>query len=179
MNTKRLSLVLIIFMAALTIQAGCAKKRERHIPHDAARFATVEELAEHFLMMFHEGDPRAVLKEMIDGMVYVTKYHPHTPEAKVPDAMPAEAFWKELIAGERMWNVKRHCGNYKGTIKAFLGVGKPKKVTQIGPYTFLRRIPITFEAWDYRGKVHVITDKNILGVVIKDGDDYMLLNVFE
>lgn len=149
---------------------NCAGKK-------SARWGSPDELARFVIERMHEGDSKAVVRSLVTKSDFINDIYQYTEESRSPGALSGDDFWRIHMEWRRINAIIQKTKDYRGKIVSFDGVGEPARTITSGPYRFLQGIPVNLTVRDDYGAARKITDDRLLGVVVKRGDVYMLLNV--
>ncbi len=178
LNGRKIQTLIISAAIAIALfsAGGCSKKKT--IVSKGTPFQSQEELAKFVCMKANDGDSDAIIEAYIPKKEYLEKVYPQTTEGKSKKHLSGEDYWRILVERQRISDAKYQARQYKGRIKSVVGVGQPKKIFQAGPFKILHRVPDHLEVEGSGGGIENITDNDIMGVVIQDGNRFKLFNVF-
>ncbi len=174
-SRKTSGMIVAIVIMALTVTAGCSKKRP--VVSKGLKFSSVEELAKYVCLNANDGNSDAIIEAYMPKKDYLENVYPQTLEGKSKKHLSGEDFWRLFIDKQRISGATYQARHYKGRILSVVDVGPPKKVIPAGPYTLLHRVPVHLEVMAPGGTEQKIDDE-IIGVVIAYDNTYRLFNVF-
>jgi hypothetical protein len=179
MITRKTLAMAVLVSLTMTLIAGPGCSKKKAVVNKGTRFSSLEQLADHVCKNAHEGNSDAIIESFISKKEYIEKIYPQTPEGKSKRHLSGEDFWRIFVERQRVSDAMYQAREYKGRIESVTGVGVPKQMIVAGNYTFLHRVPVNLEITGESGRTESVVDDNLLGVVIQEGTEYRLFNVFK